>query len=96
MWINFQKKRGFAMANRNEWKRMLCACAVLTMLLTVAMAPKPHHITMIVVPARFSVLQVAFDVAEKHPAVIVTYQGDATTEEPLLHAWNGREWTYVV
>jgi len=50
---------------------------------------------MVVVPARYSVLQVAFDLLQKRDAVLVSYQGDASTVTPTLHAWNGREWVYI-
>lgn len=52
-------------------------------------------LTMVVVPARYSVLQVSFDLLRKRDAVLVSYQGDATTADPLLHAWNGQEWVHV-
>lgn len=52
-------------------------------------------LTLLVVPARYNVLQVAFDAASIAPVVLVSYQGDATTENPLLHAWNGSDWVYV-
>ena len=42
------------------------------------------------VPSRYSVMQVAFDVARRYPTVLVSYQG--TLEEPVLHVWNGYEW----
>ena len=48
--------------------------------------------TLLVVPARYSVIQVAFDMAQRFPVTVVSYQGDATTEAPVLHAWNGSEW----
>lgn len=48
--------------------------------------------TLIVAPARFSVLQALFDVIQRRPAVLVSYQGDATERQPALHAWNGEEW----
>jgi hypothetical protein len=51
--------------------------------------------TMMVVPSRYSVVQVAMDLLKHRDAVLVTYQGDATTDNPLLYAWNGREWVYV-
>ncbi len=54
-----------------------------------------QRLTMLVVPARYSVMQVAFDAASRYPCVLVSYQGDATTEEPLLHAWNGQEWVRI-
>ncbi len=45
---------------------------------------------LLVAPARFAVMQVAFDVARRYPTVLVSYQGSAT--EPVLHVWNGYEW----
>lgn len=51
--------------------------------------------TLLVAPSRFSVLQVAFDIARRFPVVLVSYQGDADTEHPILHAWNGDEWVFV-
>lgn len=47
---------------------------------------------LIIAPARFSVIQVLFDVAANRPSVLVSYQGEATTAEPLLHVWNGTAW----
>jgi hypothetical protein len=41
------------------------------------------------------VLQVMFDVLDRRDAVLVSYQGDATTSDPALHAWNGQEWVFV-
>jgi len=60
-----------------------------------AMAPRPAGLAMLVIPARYSVLQVCFDLLRRREVVLVTYQGDATTQEPLLHAWNGQEWIAV-
>ncbi len=48
-----------------------------------------------VVPARYSVLQVMFDVVKMRPAGLVSYQGNATTQVPALHAWNGQEWVRI-
>ena len=45
---------------------------------------------LLVTPSRFSVMQVAFDVARRYPTVLVSYQG--TLAEPVLHVWNGYEW----
>ena len=50
---------------------------------------------LIVSPARYSVLQVCFDVVQRESAVLVSYQGESSTAEPRLHAWNGVEWTPV-
>lgn len=51
--------------------------------------------TLVVAPARYSVLQVAFDVLARTPAVLVSYQGEGTAAEPVLHAWNGSEWVLL-
>ncbi|MCZ7592775.1 MAG: hypothetical protein M5U15_11800 [Kiritimatiellae bacterium] len=51
--------------------------------------------TLIVAPARYSVIQFAQDVLQRTPSVLVSYQGEATSEEPTLHAWNGSEWVPV-
>jgi hypothetical protein len=63
-------------------------------------APAPEALgaegyTLIVSPARYSVLQVCFDVVQRESAVLVSYQGESSTEEPRLHAWNGFEWSPV-
>ena len=60
-----------------------------------AASPAQRQLTLLVVPARYNVLQAAFDVASIAPVVLVSYQGEAATENPLLHAWNGSEWVYV-
>ena len=46
---------------------------------------------LLVAPSRYSVMQVAFDVARRYPTVLVSYQG-AANQDPLLHVWNGYEW----
>ena len=56
---------------------------------------KEGDYTLIVAPARFNVIQVAFDLIAKRPAVLMSYRGEATTAEPLIYAWNGKQWVYV-
>lgn len=56
---------------------------------------KNKPLTLLVVPSRYSILQVAFDLSRRFPAVLVSYQGSADTERPVLHAWNGEQWVYV-
>ena len=58
-------------------------------------ARKPKGVSMLVVPSRYSVIQVAFDIVAHYQVVLVSYQGDASTENPLIHAWNGQEWVYI-
>ena len=45
---------------------------------------------LLVTPSRYSVMQVAFDVARRYPTVLVSYQGGG--QAPVLHVWNGYEW----
>lgn len=47
--------------------------------------------TLIVAPARYSVVQMAFDLIKKRPAVLVSYRGEANTAEPLLYVWDDSE-----
>ncbi len=59
------------------------------------MAPRPESLSMLVVPARYTMCQIAFDVAARFPAVLVAYQGVATSPDPVLHVWDGRDWIPV-
>ena len=56
----------------------------------VAPAAAQADAVLLVAPARYDVMQVAFDVARRYPTVLVSYQGAPT--EPALHVWNGYEW----
>lgn len=67
----------------------------LAVVIAVGAARPVAAFTLIVAPARYSVLQVAQDVLQRSPSVLVSYQGEASTAEPALHAWNGREWVPV-
>jgi len=60
-----------------------------------AAARQPQRLTMLVVPANPAQLELAFDVADRFPAVLVSYQTRKKSDEPLLHAWNGSEWVYL-
>lgn len=53
--------------------------------------------TLIVAPARYSVMQVASDIVDRHPALLVSYQTDPASADPLLHAWNSdrKEWVHI-
>jgi hypothetical protein len=49
----------------------------------VAPAAAQDDAVLLVAPARFAVMQVAFDVARRYPTVLVSYQGAPTA--PVLH-----------
>ena len=79
----------------SKWWKISLMMGILAMAGHAAWAAKGNRITMLVVPARYSVMQVAFDIVKQYPVVLVSYQGDATSETPRLHAWNGRDWIPV-
>ncbi|MFC1461433.1 hypothetical protein ACFLQR_02805 [Verrucomicrobiota bacterium] len=51
--------------------------------------------TLLVVPARLRVIQLAFDMALLRPVSVVAYSGDVKSEKPVLHLWTGSGWRYV-
>ena len=74
-------------------KKFLWVCAAFVMAMggpAVSSAVAQADAVLLVTPSRFSVMQVAFDVARRYPTVLVSYQG--TENEPILHVWNGYEW----
>ena len=74
-------------------KKMLWICAAFVLAwggAAVTPAAAQADAVLLVTPSRFSVMQVAFDVARRYPTVLVSYQG--TEPEPILHVWNGYEW----
>lgn len=79
---------------KNVAKLVLALCISVTCLALPGRAKEGDY-TLIVAPARFSVIQMSFDLIAKRPAVLVSYRGEASTAEPLIYAWNGKEWVYV-
>ena len=73
----------------------LMVLGLIASLLLPALGATKGSATLLVVPARYSAIQVAFDMAQRFPVSIVSYQGDAATAVPVLHAWNGSEWVAV-
>lgn len=69
--------------------------AFLTSILAGALTVSTQAYTLMVAPARYSVLQVAFDILARSPSVLVSYQVKPGSSEPVLHAWNGTEWVYL-
>ncbi len=57
------------------------------------MSRRPSGPALLLVPERYSVMQVGFDVLARRSAILVSYRGEL--EAPELHAWSGREWVAV-
>jgi hypothetical protein len=51
--------------------------------------------TLIVMPARTRVIQLAFQVARVKDVGLVAYNNSPTLKAPLVHVWNGREWIQI-
>ncbi len=51
--------------------------------------------TVVVAPARTSVIQVGLDLAARCGVTLVSYQGEASTPKPLVHIWNGTGWDFL-
>ena len=77
--------------------RLGLAAALVCVGLGTAQAAGRGGYTLIVAPARYAVMQVASDIVQRHPAMLVSYQNDTASAEPLLHAWDTtrQEWTHI-
>ena len=51
--------------------------------------------TVVVAPARISVIQVGMDLAARYGVTLVSYQGEVSTAKPLIHIWNGTGWDFL-
>lgn len=60
-----------------------------------ASAAPGREVTLLVVPARPRVVQLAFDMVQLRSVVVVAWHGEAKTAEPVLHVWSGSDWQYV-
>ncbi len=76
-------------------KKLFFLMSVIMATMATSMAASRGHYDLLVAPARYSVLQVMFDVAATRPTILVSYQGESTTAEPVLHVWNGTTWNPI-
>lgn len=81
-----------------RWPRVLF-CLSLGFLLELAgtgtRAAPAQEPTLLVVPARLPLVQLAFDLLELRPVVVLSYRGDSRAAEPLLFVWTSGAWQYV-
>ncbi|HMP88820.1 MAG TPA: hypothetical protein PJ991_01400 [Kiritimatiellia bacterium] len=76
-------------------KTLIMTLGLLGMVAVPETFARGRDFTLIVAPSRFSVMQVMFDVIDKRPSVLISYQGDATTLNPLIHGWDGNSWVQL-
>jgi len=74
-------------------KCLLSIFVLLCALSLNAQANPKKEITMLVVPRDAKVIQIAQDIAQHYPVLIVSYQ--QTTELLKLYAWNGEGWVDI-
>ena len=48
-----------------------------------------------IVPARLRMVQLAFDLADMRPVVVLSFRGNAHAADPLLFVWTNGAWQYV-
>ncbi|MEI6788056.1 MAG: hypothetical protein WCL49_06210 [bacterium] len=79
----------------NKWigVAFIAVTIVATSDFSVAGTATPDSI--IVMPARKRVVQLAFQMARCKKIGLVTYNTSPTLSEPLIHVWNGQEWLQI-
>lgn len=70
----------------------LLALVVLMVYQSVASAATS---SLLVVPARYRVVKLAFDVAQLRDVTLVSYRTGKTSAEPLLFVWSGSQWNSI-
>lgn len=79
----------------NAMRRWMLGLTITVLAAAAAPVRAAGEVTLFVAPARYSVLQVMFDVAARRPSAVVSYQGNAETAAPLLHVWQEGEWVQI-
>lgn len=79
----------------NRTRSMMLAVGLAAVSAWGPVVAQAQDYTLFVAPARYSVLQVMFDVMRCAPAALISYQTAPEMAEPLLHVWNGREWVKI-
>jgi len=57
--------------------------------------PFHREVTLLIVPARPRIIQLAFDMVQLRSIALVAYHGEAKTAQPVLHIWSGSDWQYI-
>jgi hypothetical protein len=83
------------MTSVNKWigAALMAVTIMATSDCVVAGTATPDSI--IVMPARKRVVQLAFQMARCKNIGLVTYNTSPTLNEPLIHVWNGQEWLQI-
>lgn len=59
------------------------------------MGRSPERLTVLMVPARHSLVQLGRDLAGREKVLLMSYAPESRPADPFLHAWNGDRWIRV-
>jgi len=59
------------------------------------MAGHAQETTLVIVPARPRMVQLAMDMADLRPVVVLSFRGNAHAADPLMFVWTHGAWQYV-
>jgi hypothetical protein len=84
---------------RHVYRALCCLGLCIGMELAGSSAlARPKHTqetTLVIVPARPRMVQLAMDLADMRPVVVLSCRGDARAADPLLFVWTNGAWQYV-
>lgn len=84
---------------RHGYQVLCCLglCILMELVGSSAPARTKHNqeTTLLVVPARPRIVQLALDLLQLRPVIILSYRGEARAADPLLFVWTKGEWQYV-
>lgn len=70
----------------------IIAAAALVGAIAVSAGAQQSRVDLLIVPARYTTLQIAFDILARRDIVLVSYQAMVDRDRPVLHVWDGVEW----
>lgn len=76
-------------------KKALFLTALLATVFLAGQQPtqaKNEPLTLLVIPSRYPVVQLSFDIIRSFPTILLAYEGDASSTNTQLYVWNDVEW----
>jgi len=84
---------------RHVYRVLFCLglCIGMELVGPAALAEARHtqETTLVIVPARLRMVQLAMDLADMRPVVVLSYRGGVRAADPLLFVWANGAWQYV-
>lgn len=83
------------MTTFKKWIGVVCVAVSVAATSDCATAGSATPESIIVMPARVRVVQLAFQISRCKEVGLVTYNNNPSLREPLIHVWNGQEWIQI-